>query len=38
MQREAKASHDELEALYGAAIDFAAVDKETAALLAQLGL
>ena len=38
MQCEAKASHDELEAFYGAAVDFSAVDAAAAALNAKLGL
>ena len=38
MQREAKTSHDAMEKLYGAAIDFAAVDRAAEELQAQLGL
>lgn len=38
MQREAKASHDELETYYGGAIDFAAVNAVGAALERKLGL
>lgn len=38
MQREAKASHDELERYYGGAIDFSAVEAAGSALEAKLGL
>lgn len=38
MQREAKLSHDALEQLYGAAIDFAAVDCAAEELRAELGI
>lgn len=38
MQREAKASHDELEHYYGAAIDFSKVDAAAAVLHKKLGL
>lgn len=38
MQREAKLSHDAMEQLYGAAIDFAAVDRAAEELRTELGM
>lgn len=38
MQREAKLSHDAMEQLYGATIDFAAVDRAAEELRAELGM
>ena len=38
LQRQAKESHDRLEALYGRAVDFALVDQAAAGLLRDLGL